>query len=119
MIEQLIHITVVKHLEARAIKGLYWFHPANGEKRNIVTAKRLKRMGVKPGIADLVFVLPFQGCGSHGVVAFMEIKSEKGRLSPKQKEFRDKCARLGWSYKIVRNLDEAIYVLRQWGALKN
>jgi hypothetical protein len=30
MIEQLIHITVVKHLEARAIKGLYWFHPANG-----------------------------------------------------------------------------------------
>jgi len=41
---------------------------------------RLKRMGLRPGVADLVFV-------KAGRAYFMEVKKPKGRQSNSQKDF--------------------------------
>lgn len=36
--------------------NLVWFHPANGENRNVITGMKLKEMGVVAGVADFVFM---------------------------------------------------------------
>jgi hypothetical protein len=48
---------------------------ACGEKRDVVTAARLKEMGVMPGFPDLLFF------GPHGEVCFAELKAQGGRLN--------------------------------------
>ena len=50
-----IHRAVVQHLDARAVRGAVFFHPANGGWRRHVEAARFVGLGVKPGVADLIF----------------------------------------------------------------
>ena len=111
MSERDIHITICALLDVYAHPRLIWFHPANGEKRNIVTAMRLKKMGVKRGIPDLVFTLP------DGRSAYMEIKTTKGRMSDHQKYYRQKCWDMNVPYVLVTNADDAMAILYEWGAL--
>ena len=55
----------------------------NGGQRNIITAARLKKEGVKAGVPD-IFVPQARGVW-HGL--FIEMKSKKGRLSKFQVDF--------------------------------
>lgn len=112
MSETNIHITIAALLDVYAHPNLIWFHPANGEKRNIITAARLKRMGVKPGVADFCFTLP------DGRSAFMEVKTPKGRMSPSQLAFRARCHIIDVPYVLVTNPDDAMTILAEWGALR-
>jgi hypothetical protein len=57
---------------------------------------------VIPGFPDALAV-----CGP--VVAFVEIKSDKGKLRPEQARFRDGL--LGW-YSVVRSVDDALALAR-------
>jgi hypothetical protein len=111
MSERDIHITICALLDVYAHPRLIWFHPANGEKRNIVTAMRLKKMGVKRGIPDLAFTLP------DGRSAYMEIKTPKGRMSDHQKYYRQKCWDMNVPYALVTCADDAMAILYEWGAL--
>ena len=65
-----------------AIKWI--FHPPNGQKRDIRVAKRLKDEGVKAGIHDIC--IPYASQGKNGM--FIEMKAPKGRLTDRQKEFK-------------------------------
>jgi hypothetical protein len=57
---------------------------ANGGYRNIVTARKMKAEGVKPGVPDIS--LPVPRHGYHGL--YIELKRRKGgRLSPEQAEW--------------------------------
>ena len=47
-----------------------WTHLPMGEHRDIITASRLKRMGVQPGWPDFIFIGP-------GEVIFLELKDRK------------------------------------------
>lgn len=61
------------------------FHIPNGEYRDIRTAKKLKLMGVLPGVYD-IYVLELQ--------LFIEVKSNRaGKLSKAQKKFRELAIR--------------------------
>jgi hypothetical protein len=51
-----IQRAVCIHLEKHAPADMEWWHTPNGEKRDAFTAKRLKDIGVKAGIPDLVFL---------------------------------------------------------------
>lgn len=58
-------------------------HVPNGGKRDIETAKALKRQGVRAGIPDLV--LPVARCGYHGL--YIELKAPGGALEQVQIDY--------------------------------
>lgn len=65
-------------------------------------------MGVHPGFSDLVVV-------SEGRVAFLEVKTAKGRLSEDQEAFRDTVLAQGLPYAVVRSIDDALFALASHG----
>lgn len=108
-----IHIAIVDLLRASALPGVMWFHPASGEHRDKRTAAKLKAMGVRPGVPDLVLFL------ADGSVCFIEVKRERGgRMSPEQLAFRAWADDRGLPYAVVRSVDEAWACLRAWGCLR-
>lgn len=99
-------------LRLGAAPKVIWFHCPNGEARSPRTGARLKRMGVRPGVPDLCFVLP------GGQSAFLELKSGSGHLTQAQRQFRDAAADAGAKYAVANNPDGVTTVLREWGALR-
>jgi hypothetical protein len=55
--------------------------------------------GMLNGLADLVIVLPNK-------IIFVELKTEKTKQSPSQKEFEVKINSLGYNYYVIRSLAE-------------
>ena len=51
--ENALHMHACQWLR-KEVKGLLIFHVPNGEHRHIAVAKKLQRMGVKPGVADFL-----------------------------------------------------------------
>jgi len=73
----------------------------NGGKRNIKTAQYLKAEGVVAGVADLFLSIPSGGfCG-----LYIEMKTETGRQTEKQKEFEKEVKAAGYDYIIVRTFE--------------
>lgn len=71
---------------------LKWLHHIpNGGSRNRAEAVKLKQMGVKSGVSDLCLPYP-KGiyCG-----LYIEMKYDKGRHQPSQKEFLTDMAAAG------------------------
>lgn len=71
-------------------------HIPNGGKRNIATAARLKREGVKAGVPDLC--LPVPRGGWHGL--YIEMKAPKGTVSENQKWWIEALRKQGY-YAVV------------------
>ncbi len=88
-----------------------WFHPPNGGARTKAEAGIFKAMGVRAGVADLIF-LWHDRCGA------IEIKPPKRYLSPSQKVFRDDCRRLGIDWALVHSVDELADILTAWGLIR-
>lgn len=108
--EELIHKAIVQYLKlAGAAHHFYWLHVPNGGSRNKIEAANLKRMGVIPGVADLMIVP--EGGRAH----WLEVKSETGKQSPAQKAFAATMEALGSPYAVVRSVDEAEAALKGWG----
>jgi len=55
-----------------------YFHVPNGGKHKVWYLHKLVRMGMKSGVPDLVLEFP------DGKMVYLEIKTDKGRLSEKQ-----------------------------------
>ena len=111
--ELAIHEALVAHLRAAAAPGVIWFHVPNGEKRDAGTARKLKRLGVLPGVADMIYLLP------GGRVVFHELKTEGRALEPQQRAFRDAVTALGCEFHVTHGLDDALFVARSVGALRS
>ena len=79
--EIMLHIAVAKLLRDHCLPDWVWFHVPNGELRDVRTAAKLKRMGVKPGIPDFALVSPY------GSVRFLELKRLGEKLSDAQEDF--------------------------------
>lgn len=84
------------------------FHIPNGGRRSKIEASIFKTLGVRAGVSDLCIMW------AGGNVGFLEIKSEKGRLSENQLSFMDDCARLGIPWECVKSADEAAAALKLW-----
>ena len=92
-----------------AYPNLRWRAIPNGEYRSKRTAGRLKAMGVQPGVADLHITLP------GGLTGWIELKSERGRQSPEQREFEQAERGAGAMYNVCRSLDNVQKTLKAWG----
>jgi hypothetical protein len=76
--EYQLHCAVADVVRRWPMPGWIYTHIASGEKRDMETAARLKRMGVVAGWPDLQFF------GPQGQVCFVELKAKGGRLSEAQ-----------------------------------
>lgn len=68
--------------------------------------------GLTKGLPDLVAIAPGLPVG------FIELKTERGRVSPDQQAFIDLCRVTGVRCAITRGLDEAIGILIAWGVVR-
>lgn len=110
--EQDLQRAIIKLLETTgAGRRCIVFHPPNGGARRRVEAAILKGMGVVPGVADLIFILP------GGIAKALELKSEEGRLSDHQLRWGARMKELRADYAVARTLDEAVEILTAWGIL--
>ena len=95
-------------------RGLRPTHVENEGKRNAVQMACAKRMGMVPGVPDLLIL---ERCpaepGIRGVA--LEIKTPKGRVSPRQAEWMALMGTHGWSCHVVRSKQEAIDILTKLG----
>lgn len=110
MTEDQIQAAVLRQLRYRHADNLVWFHPPNGGYRDVVAGARLKSMGVKAGVSDLILL--------HGGQAFaLELKTEKGRPTEAQLAFISGWEAAGGKGQIAYGLDEALATLEAWGLI--
>jgi hypothetical protein len=70
------------------------------------------------GLPDIIVIVP-----SNGRVLGLEVKSQKGKQRPAQREFQSKLETVGGSYRLVRNLEQAMAAVaealgkEQWEAV--
>ena len=83
-----------------ACRKTVWFHVPNGEKRDKITAAKLKQMGVRPGVADFILLT------STGMPLAVEIKKLTGRQAENQKGFQAAWENCGGAYVIVKTPEE-------------
>lgn len=75
------------------------FHVPNGGTRDIREAKKMKQIGVTPGVSDLILLF-------NGTAYCFELKTEKGVQSTIQKEWAKKVSSQGINYYLIRSKDE-------------
>jgi len=68
---------------------------------------KLKKMGLRSGVADLVFV-------KHGRPYFLEMKALKGTVSMNQRDFAEDVQRVNASYAVAYSFEDAENQLRLW-----
>lgn len=100
-------------VSALSLAGVYVFMIPNDAagKTTMAKAGRMKAMGLRAGISDLVVM-------SHdGRAHFLEVKTETGKLSENQVRFKDLCDYYLWPYAVCRSPQEAIDICKRWGIL--
>ena len=110
--EHVLQQQICTYMAASIRKELHWFAIPNGGKRDLRTAVKLKREGVKRGATDIVVLL------EDGRVAWLELKIKGGSLSVEQQAFRSICIRLGHHWALIRSVDEAVEFLTDIGAVR-
>lgn len=96
-----IQCRVVELLESYARPDIVWFAVPNGGHRFKRIAYELKRMGLRAGAPDLVFLVKGR---FHGV----ELKAPHGRLEKTQEAFGFGIERAGGTYSVVFGFDNTV-----------
>lgn len=109
--EEQIHRAVVRQIQIRATGGTEWWHTPNGDLRKPGVAGRLKAMGTRAGMPDLMFL-------KDGQFYALELKRIGGRESDHQRQRMSALAAAGGICATVQGLDAALTVLEQWGILR-
>jgi hypothetical protein len=111
--EHKLQVQVLDYIKReKATPDIFAFALANAGQRSLRMGARMKAEGLMAGVADLCIVMPL------GRVAWLELKSHKGRQSIEQKGFQARCERLGHSYGVAKTEDEAVMFLKHVGALR-
>ncbi len=102
---------VVQHLLLAGHGDVVWFHVPNGMKSTGRHVNNMKRMGLRPGVADLVIL-------ADGKAYCMELKAKGGKQTVEQIAFQEACELAGVPYVVCDNLQAAITVLRDWKLIR-
>lgn len=111
-LERALHIAVADTLKVGIAPGWLWAHYPSGELRQEKTGALLQRMGVKKGWPDLLLVSPDRA-RLHG----LELKRQGEKPTESQLDFMVQLGRAGGVFRWTDNYDEAVEILRSWGAL--
>lgn len=126
MTEDDIHVRVVAHLRRAGLGDHEFFHAANEGKCSPRQAARRKSRGVNAGVPDIIIVRrpsaqptgSIEGWHAYPVAAALELKADRGRLSPAQRLWLDNAKANGWAVAVTHGLDDALQQLRAWGYLE-
>ena len=106
-----LHTALVEHLTRACCRGVFWFHPANDSRRSARQGARLKAMGMKAGVGDLVLI----AVGAPPLM--LELKAAKGKQTESQRLIERHWKAAGGQYEVATGIDEAIAALVAYGAL--
>lgn len=87
-------------------RNVVWWHTPNEMRASNAVGALRKAMGVRRGAPDFTFVL-----GDRAVL--VELKSEKGKLSPDQKTVREQLHAAGGTLHVCKTVGEVFRVLHQ------
>jgi hypothetical protein len=110
--EDMLHVFTADLLAAFKRPGIVAYHTPNGGKRHISVAKKLKKMGTLPGVADWTFLMP----GAR--TAFLELKDADGRQSDAQVDFQRDVEALGFRYELARTPQQVKDILIAWNIIE-
>jgi hypothetical protein len=105
------HCLLADTLRRWCAPGWWWTHFPAGEKRPPATGARLKRMGLKRGASDFMFV------GPAGELAWLELKRGAAPLTDEQIEFRRAMQARGVPMMVARSYAQAVGDLKALGIL--
>ena len=95
---------------------LWMLHSSlNGVKLSKIQAGKAKASGMLSGVPDLFLPVPMGGY--HGL--FIEMKSEKGRVTDNQEWFLSKTEGLGYKTAVCYSADEAIKTIENYYFVSN
>ena len=95
--ESILQQEIVLYLKEKQYKYLFrFFHCPNEGKRKIWYLKKLKAMGLKNGVPDLILEFP------KSKFVYCEIKMPKGRLSPAQRQWKVMSYILGTPFYVLQ-----------------
>jgi hypothetical protein len=106
------HLALARWLD---FTGVLWAHVPNGEKRTWSTARKLKAMGVKPGVPDiLIFTIPPSMPSARGVA--VELKRQgMHTCTPVQMAWMSELKAAGWAVMLSAGAADAIAWLETLG----
>lgn len=106
--EKAIHMAVARYLAHALPLRAVWHHSPNGGSRHVLEAKAFRDMGTRAGWPDIEIVW-------EGRVHFIELKADKGRLSPVQKEVHAALNAAGATVSVCRSIEDTETALRSLG----
>jgi hypothetical protein len=112
--ESPIQEAIVRFLDF-ALPGTVRVVGVSNNARSPAAGAKEKRKGMVAGYPDLTVM----GTDHMGApfLAFIEVKTEAGRLSKPQKEWQDWCNMAGLHYAVCRSVDDAKETLDEWNLL--
>jgi hypothetical protein len=110
--ELALHRAVVITLRRFCRPEFLWWHTPNGELRDKRTAAKLKAMGVKPGIPDILLLPP------SGLLHSLELKRQGEPLTGEQEEFQTYCISYGLPHVVAHSISEALTAFVAWKCLR-
>jgi len=110
--EIVLQYDVAKVLREHCLPDWQWTHIASGELRDVRTATKLKRMGVRRGWPDFVLVPPT------GQMHCLELKREGEQLTDDQQAFQLWCIRNNVPHSVCRTMKEVLYLFENWNCVR-
>lgn len=96
-------------------RGVLFCHVGNGEARSPAAGAKLKRMGVKSGVPDLLIFTPPKDPDAHWRGVAIELKTKSGTVSGNQKAWLRRLEDSGWLVRVCRGSQDAIHWLQSLG----
>lgn len=109
--EETVHRAIVAHLLHRSCPGVVWWHTPNGEARNAAIGGKLRGLGTRRGMPDLLFL-------RSGRLYALELKREGGKVSDAQRTMLMDMEAAGAVVAVSYGLDDALNRLEVWGVLR-
>ncbi len=106
--EDRLQASVVDYIRVVAPDHIVFCIP-NAARRGVVEATQLKRMGLLTGAPDLCLL------GHGGRAYFLELKTDKGRLSSVQRDVRQRFIAMAVPHAVVRSISDVRGALAAWG----
>ena len=111
---------VILMLKTRLLPDTLYHHSPNEGVRKVQFKMKLKSMGTRFGWPDLeIFAPATETITSKNETLFVELKLNKGKLSPNQVSIRDSLISAGFPWALCRSVEEVEFFLNKHLKLRN